>query len=67
MLTIRLALYIFYNTVQPIGIDSSHALRAGDVCIGKINLARRLVKIHASRSLFCEEVTTDFEKSKNYS
>jgi len=30
MLTIRLALYIFYNTVQS-KLDSSHAMRAGDV------------------------------------
>ena len=29
MLTIRLALYIFYNTVQS-KLDSSHAMRAGD-------------------------------------
>ena len=32
MLTIRLALYIFYNTVQS-RLDSSHAMHAGDVCI----------------------------------
>ena len=32
MLTVRLALYIFYNTVQS-KLDSSHAMRAGDVWI----------------------------------
>ena len=32
MLTIRLAMYIFYNTIQS-RLDSSHAMRAGDVCI----------------------------------
>jgi len=32
MLTIRLALYMFYNTVQS-KLDSSHAVRAGDAWI----------------------------------
>ena len=35
MLTIRLALYIFYNTVQS-KLDSSHAMRASDVWIEKL-------------------------------
>jgi len=32
MLTIRLALYVFYNTVQS-KLDSSHAVHAGDAWI----------------------------------
>ena len=35
MLTIRLALYIFHNTVQS-KLDSSHAMRAGDAWIEKL-------------------------------
>jgi len=35
MLTIRLALYIFYNTVQS-RLDSSHAMRASDAWIEKL-------------------------------
>jgi len=37
MLTIRLALYIFYNTFQS-KLDSSHenAMRSGDAWIGKL-------------------------------
>jgi len=35
MLTIRLALYIFYNTVQS-KLDSSRAIRAGDAWIGQL-------------------------------
>jgi len=35
MLTIRLALYIFYNAVQS-KLDSSHAMRAGDAWIGQL-------------------------------
>jgi len=35
MLTIRLALYTFYNTVQS-KLDSSHAMRASDAWIDKL-------------------------------
>jgi len=35
MLTIRLALYIFYNTVQS-KLDSSRAMRASDAWIEKL-------------------------------
>ena len=55
MLTIRLTLYIFYNTVQS-KLDLSHAMRASDVWIEKLAILSHEDAFYSVDPLSSEDV-----------